>query len=68
VHYLHLEPGAGKATVRQHGAIVAAIADGDPDAAGRAMAAHLAYLRDITGSEGSGSGEHTRGAVAPSDV
>lgn len=53
VHYLHLGPEAGRDTVRQHAAIVTAIAERDPATAGEAMAAHLAYLGEITGGESS---------------
>lgn len=55
VHYLALEPEVGRATVRQHRAIVEAIAASDPDAAGDAMAAHLAYLSQITSPAEGGS-------------
>ncbi len=48
VHYLQLGPDAGRETVRQHGAIVTAIGEQDVDKAGDAMAAHLAYLKEIT--------------------
>lgn len=45
VHYLDLSPEVGRETVRQHLRIVAAIADGDPDAGERAIIEHLTYLR-----------------------
>ncbi|QQQ78717.1 FadR family transcriptional regulator [Saccharothrix sp. 6-C] len=45
VHYLDLSPEVGRATVRQHKAIVDAIADRDPDAAEAAIIEHLTYLR-----------------------
>lgn len=55
VHYIDLDPEAGAATVRQHRAIVAAIAAGDPDAAGEAMAAHLTYLGEMAPTAVAGS-------------
>lgn len=45
VHYLDLSPEVGRATVRQHTAIVNAIAAQDPDAAEVAIVDHLTYLR-----------------------
>lgn len=45
VGYLDLSPEVGQMTVRQHGAIVAAIAEGDADAGERAIIEHLTYLR-----------------------
>ncbi|MBK1789481.1 FadR family transcriptional regulator, partial [Prauserella sp. ASG 168] len=45
VHYLDLSPDVGRATVRQHKAIVDAIAERDPDAAEDAIVKHLTYLR-----------------------
>ncbi|MFF5988317.1 FadR/GntR family transcriptional regulator [Prauserella flavalba] len=45
VHYLDLSPDVGRATVRQHKAIVDAIAAQDPDAAEDAIVKHLTYLR-----------------------
>lgn len=45
VHYLDLSPEVGRATVRQHKAIVDAIADHDCDAAEDAIVKHLTYLR-----------------------
>lgn len=52
VHYLHLGPEAGRTTVRQHAAIVEAIAAGDAPGAAEAMATHLSYLREITDEHG----------------
>ncbi|WP_020500574.1 FadR/GntR family transcriptional regulator [Sciscionella marina] len=46
VHYLDLSPEVGRATVRQHHAIVTAIAAGDADAAEDAVVEHLTYLRE----------------------
>lgn len=63
VHYLHLEPEAGKTTVRQHAEIVKAIGDGDPDQAGEAMATHLAYLNEITDGAGDAAGNSNPPAV-----
>lgn len=45
VHYLDLSPEVGRSTVRQHKAIVDAIADRDADAAESAIVKHLTYLR-----------------------
>lgn len=45
VHYLDLSPEVGRTTVRQHKAIVDAIAAQDPDAADAAIVDHLTYLR-----------------------
>ncbi|MGW5382563.1 FadR/GntR family transcriptional regulator [Nocardia sp. NPDC003963] len=45
VHYLDLSPEVGRATVRQHRAIVDAISAKDPDAAEAAIVEHLSYLR-----------------------
>ncbi|TQM69623.1 GntR family transcriptional regulator [Actinomadura hallensis] len=45
VHYLDLSPEVGRETVKQHQAIVRAIADQDPDAGERAIVEHLTYLR-----------------------
>lgn len=45
VHYLDLSPAVGRATVRQHKAIVDAIAKQDADAAEDAIVKHLTYLR-----------------------
>lgn len=45
VHYLDLSPEVGATTVKQHQAIVHAIADQDPDAAEAAIIVHLTYLR-----------------------
>lgn len=45
VHYLDLSPEVGRTTVRQHSAIVEAIAAKDPDAAEAAIVEHLTYLR-----------------------
>jgi len=45
VHYLDLSPEVGRSTVRQHLAIVEAIAAGDPDAGEEAIVEHLTYLR-----------------------
>jgi GntR family transcriptional repressor for pyruvate dehydrogenase complex len=44
VRFLHLSPEVGKATVRQHLAILKAIDEQDPEAAGVAMRKHLEYL------------------------
>jgi len=46
VSYLDLSPKVGAATVRQHQAIVKAIAAGDPAAAEVAIVEHLTYLRE----------------------
>lgn len=45
VHYLDLSPEVGRTTVRQHKAIVDAIAERNPDAAESAIVKHLTYLR-----------------------
>ncbi|MFF0795041.1 FadR/GntR family transcriptional regulator [Streptomyces spiralis] len=45
VHYLDLSPEVGRTTVRQHQAIVDAIAAQDPDAGEEAIVEHLTYLR-----------------------
>ena len=45
VHYLDLSPEVGRETVRQHQAIVRAIADQDADAGQEAIVEHLTYLR-----------------------
>ncbi|MEV4734764.1 FadR/GntR family transcriptional regulator [Saccharopolyspora sp. NPDC049426] len=45
VHYLDLSPEVGRATVRQHKAIVDAIDKQDADAAEGAIIKHLTYLR-----------------------
>lgn len=45
VHYLDLSPDVGRATVRQHKAIVDAIAAQDADGAENAIVKHLTYLR-----------------------
>ncbi|MGW7068764.1 FadR/GntR family transcriptional regulator [Streptomyces sp. NPDC054855] len=45
VHYLDLSPEVGRVTVRQHQAIVDAIADQDPDAGEKEIVKHLTYLR-----------------------
>lgn len=45
VRYLDLSPEVGQMTVRQHLAIVAAIAEGDADAGEQAIIEHLTYLR-----------------------
>ncbi|GAB3563276.1 FadR/GntR family transcriptional regulator [Amycolatopsis endophytica] len=45
VHYLDLSPEVGRATVRQHKVIVAAIEARDADAAEAAIVKHLTYLR-----------------------
>lgn len=45
VRSLDLSPEVGQTTVRQHGAIVAAIAEGDADAGEWAIIEHLTYLR-----------------------
>lgn len=45
VHYLDLSPEVGGTTVRQHQAIVKAIAARDADAAELAIIEHLSYLR-----------------------
>ncbi|MEO3825763.1 FadR/GntR family transcriptional regulator [Actinomadura sp. B10D3] len=45
VHYLDLSPEVGRTTVRQHSAIVEAVAAKDPDAAEAAIVEHLTYLR-----------------------
>jgi len=45
VHYLDLSPKVGRDTVRQHGGILRAIADQDPDAGADAIVEHLTYLR-----------------------
>jgi DNA-binding FadR family transcriptional regulator len=42
-----LSPEVGRKTVRQHVAIVKAIREGDADAAGKAMTAHLDYLQGL---------------------
>jgi DNA-binding FadR family transcriptional regulator len=44
---LPLSPEVGRKTVRQHVAIVKAIREGDADAAGKAMTAHLDYLQGL---------------------
>ena len=46
VHYLDLSPDVGRATVRQHQAILDAIAAQDPDAGEKAIIEHLTYLRE----------------------
>ncbi|MGY4920079.1 FadR/GntR family transcriptional regulator [Streptomyces sp. 900116325] len=45
VHYLDLSPEVGRTTVRQHQAIVDAVAAQDPDAGEEAIVEHLTYLR-----------------------
>jgi GntR family transcriptional regulator, transcriptional repressor for pyruvate dehydrogenase complex len=45
---LRLSPEIGRATVKQHKAVVEAIRAGDREAAMDAMAAHLAYLRSLS--------------------
>ena len=45
VHYLDLSPEVGRETVRQHQAIVRAIADQDPQEGEKAIVEHLTYLR-----------------------
>jgi DNA-binding FadR family transcriptional regulator len=46
VHHLDLSPDVGRATVRQHKAIVDAIAARDADAGQDAIIEHLTYLRE----------------------
>jgi DNA-binding FadR family transcriptional regulator len=46
VHYLDLSPDVGRETVRQHKAIVDAIARRDADAGQDAIIEHLTYLRE----------------------
>jgi DNA-binding FadR family transcriptional regulator len=46
VHHLDLSPSVGRATVRQHKAIVDAIAARDADAGQDAIIKHLTYLRE----------------------
>lgn len=46
VHHLNLSPEVGRTTVRQHRAIVDAIAARDQDAAEAAIVEHLSYLRE----------------------
>ncbi|MEU6188083.1 FCD domain-containing protein [Nocardia sp. NPDC047038] len=60
VHYLNLSPEVGRETVRQHGAIVAAIAAQDADAAQDAMVEHLTYLRSHIADERGSSGQSER--------
>ncbi|MGV9863396.1 FadR/GntR family transcriptional regulator [Rhodococcus koreensis] len=45
VHYLDLSPEVGRETVRQHGAILRAIKNQNPDAGEKAIVEHLTYLR-----------------------
>ncbi|WP_327129532.1 FadR/GntR family transcriptional regulator [Streptomyces sp. NBC_01727] len=45
VHYLDLSPEVGRTTVRQHQAIVDAVAAQDPDSGEEAIVEHLTYLR-----------------------
>lgn len=52
VHYLDLSPEVGRATVRQHRAIVDAIDDQDPEAAEDAIVNHLTYLRKHLAAHG----------------
>jgi GntR family transcriptional regulator, transcriptional repressor for pyruvate dehydrogenase complex len=66
LHYLELSPEVGRATVRQHQAIVRAIAAQDPDAAETAVVAHLTYLREhVLPAAGWSGAESTLGADAP---
>ncbi len=44
VSYLDITPEVGKATVRQHLSILAAVESGDQDMAARAMSEHLEYV------------------------
>jgi GntR family transcriptional regulator, transcriptional repressor for pyruvate dehydrogenase complex len=46
VNYLDLSPQVGRETVKQHAAIVRAVAEQDPDAAEKAVVTHLSYLRE----------------------
>jgi GntR family transcriptional regulator, transcriptional repressor for pyruvate dehydrogenase complex len=46
VNYLDLSPEVGRETVKQHAAIVRAVAEQDADAAERAVVTHLTYLRE----------------------
>ncbi|MEU3273944.1 FadR/GntR family transcriptional regulator [Saccharomonospora sp. NPDC006951] len=52
VHYLDLSPDVGRATVRQHKAIVDAIVAKDQDAAEDAIIKHLTYLRKHLAAHG----------------
>lgn len=52
VHYLDLSPDVGRATVRQHKAIVDAIAGQNADAAEDAIVRHLTYLRKHLAARG----------------
>ncbi|WP_033288971.1 FadR/GntR family transcriptional regulator [Amycolatopsis jejuensis] len=54
VHYLDLSPEVGRATVRQHKAIVDAIAAQDADAAEVAIVKHLTYLRKHSAEHSAG--------------
>ncbi|MCR1781293.1 FadR family transcriptional regulator [Nocardioides carbamazepini] len=45
VHYLDLSPDVGRTTVKQHQAILRAIAKGNGDAGEKAIVEHLTYLR-----------------------
>lgn len=46
VRYLDMSPEVGRTGVRQHQAILDAIADRDPDAGERAIVEHLSFLRE----------------------
>ncbi len=45
LHYLDLSPEVGRETVKQHGRILGALAEGDPDEGQEAIVEHLNYLK-----------------------
>ncbi|WP_311314973.1 FadR/GntR family transcriptional regulator [Streptomyces naphthomycinicus] len=49
VHYLDLSEEVGRETVKQHAAILNAIAEQDPEAAEAAIVTHLTYLQEHIG-------------------